>query len=267
MQSTSKRPSKYFISKGIEQFLTSVYEIASFIKQFFREAFRRPFESQEIIRQCYQVGYKSFSLITLTAFITGIVFTKQSRPSLASFGATSWLPSLIGIAIIKALAPLITGLICAGKIGSQMGAELGSMKVTEQIDAMEVSAVNPFKFLVVTRVIASTLMIPVLVLYSGLIGLFGAYLNIHVNEQTSFAAFIHGAFSRIGFSDLISSMARALIFGFTIGIIGCYKGYSTSQGTEGVGRAANASVVIIMFLLFVEEIVIVQFINWLQPGA
>jgi len=266
MDSTSKQPVKYFISKGIEQFFTGIYDISKFALQFFKEVFKPPYEVQEVIRQCYQVGYKSITLITLTAFITGIVFTKQSRPSLASFGATSWLPSLIGIAIVKALAPLITGLICAGKIGSQMGAELGSMKVTEQIDAMEVSAINPFKFLVVTRVVASTLMIPVLVIYSGFVGLLGSFLNVHVNEQTSLTAFIHGMFAKIGFTDLISSLIRAVIFGFTIGIVGCYKGYTTTQGTEGVGRAANAAVVITMFLLFIEEILIVQFTNWLQPG-
>src|SRR5215467_3987401 len=202
MDSTSKQPAKYFISKGIEQFFTGIYDISKFALQFFKEVFKPPYEVQEVIRQCYQVGYKSITLITLTAFITGIVFTKQSRPSLASFGATSWLPSLIGIAIVKALAPLITGLICAGKIGSQMGAELGSMKVTEQIDAMEVSAVNPFKYLVVTRVLASTLMIPVLVVYSGFIGLFGSFLNVHANEQTSLTAFIHGMFVKIGFTDI-----------------------------------------------------------------
>ena len=266
METTSNPSKKYFISKGIEQFFTSIYDISKFTLQFFKEGLKPPFEIQEIIKQCYQIGYKSFSLITLTAFITGIVFTKQSRPSLASFGATSWLPSLIGIAIIKALAPLITGLICAGKIGSQMGAELGSMKVSEQIDAMEVSAINPFKFLVVTRVLASTFMIPVLVIYSGFIGLLGSFLNVHANEQTSLTAFLHGMFARIDFLVIVSSFVRAIIFGFTIGIIGCYKGYTTSQGTEGVGRAANTSVVIIMFLLFIEEILIVQFVNWLQPG-
>src|SRR5207244_12223696 len=168
----------------------------------------------------YKVGYKSLSLITLTAFITGIVFTDHSRPALADFGATSWLPSMIGIAIIKALAPLITALICAGKVGSQLGAELGSMKVTEQIDAMEVSAVNPFKFLVVTRVLASTMMTPVLVMYSGFVGLLGSFLNVHANEQTSLITFVHGAFVKISFPEIFSSLVRAVIFGFTIGIVG-----------------------------------------------
>jgi len=267
MDTTSPQPAKYLISKSVDEFFAGIYDVGKFIVQFFREAFTPPYEYQEVIKQCYNVGYKSLSLITLTAFITGIVFTKHSRPALADFGATSWLPSLIGIAIMKALAPLITGLICAGKVGSQMGAELGSMRVSEQIDAMEVSAVNPFKFLVVTRVIASTLMVPLLVMYSGFIGLFGSFLNVHANEQTSLVTFIHGAFVKIHYSEIISTLARALIFGFTIGVIGCYKGYTTTQGTEGVGRSANVSVVIIMFLLFIEEIIIVQFMNWINPGG
>ena len=267
MDTTSPQPAKYLVSKSVDEFFAGIYGVVKFILQFFKEAFTPPYEYQEVVKQCYSVGYKSLSLITLTAFITGIVFTKHSRPALADFGATSWLPSLIGIAIMKALAPLITGLICAGKVGSQMGAELGSMRVTEQIDAMEVSAVNPFKFLVVTRVLASTLMVPLLVMYSGFIGLFGSFLNVHANEQTSLVTFIHGAFVKINFPEILSTLVRSLIFGFTIGIIGCYKGYTTTQGTEGVGRAANASVVIIMFLLFIEEIIIVQFMNWINPGG
>jgi len=261
MESTSNQPAKYFISKDIDQFFIGVYDVSRFILQFFREAFTPPYEFQEITKQCYQVGYKSLSLITLTAFITGIVFTDHSRPALADFGATSWLPSLTGIAIIKALAPLITALICAGKVGSQIGAELGSMKVTEQIDAMEVSAVNPFKFLVVTRVFATTFMIPLLTIYSAFIGLMGSFLDVHAKDQTSLTVFIHDAFFKIGYAEFISSFIRSFVFGFTIGIIGCFKGFTTTQGTEGVGRSANLSVVIIMFLIFIEEITIVKFFN------
>src|SRR5258708_32927598 len=162
MNSNASHSEKYFISKNIDQFFSDIYKISQFILQFFKEVFTPPFEFQEVIKQSYRIGYKSLPLITLTGFVTGIVFTNHSRPELADFGATSWLPSLIGVAVIKALAPLITALICAGKVGSQIGAELGSMKVTEQIDAMEVSAVNPFRFLVVTRVLATTFMVPLL---------------------------------------------------------------------------------------------------------
>lgn len=212
------------------------------------------------------VGYKSLALVSVTSFVTGIVFTKQSRPSLAEFGATSWLPSLVAIAIIRALAPLVTALIAAGKVGSNIGAELGSMKVTEQIDALEVSAVNPFKYLVVTRVIATTLMLPLLMIYMALIALLGAYLNVHANEQASFVGFFENAFRSITFLDLYSSVLKSLIFGFTIGILGCYQGFTTTRGTQGVGKAANSAVVASMFLIFVEEMIIVQVVSWFRTG-
>jgi phospholipid/cholesterol/gamma-HCH transport system permease protein len=235
-----------------------------FIFRFFKEAFTPPFEFKEIIRQCYYIGYRSLAIITLTGFITGIVFTKQSRPSLSEFGATSWLPSLISIAIIRALAPLITALIAAGKIGSNIGAELGSMNVSEQIDAMEVSGTNPFKFLVVSRVLASTFMLPILMLYAALIGLMGSYLNVHQNEQTSFTTFFHDAFIKISFLDVFASVIKSTVYGFTIGITGCFLGYRASQGTVGVGKAANSTVVISMFLIFIEEMIIVQIVNALR---
>jgi phospholipid/cholesterol/gamma-HCH transport system permease protein len=175
------------------------------------------------------------------------------------------LPSLVSIAIIRALAPLVTALIVAGKVGSNIGAELGSMKVTEQIDAMEVSATNPFKFLVGTRVIATTLMVPMLVLYTGFIGMLGGYLNVHANEQTSFTSFFQDAFQSISFLDIFSSIFKAIVFGFTIGITGCYQGFNASNGTQGVGKAANSSVVISMFLIFIEEMIIVQVVNAIRP--
>src|SRR5579875_633972 len=255
---------KYVISKKADEFFQSVFDVFQFIGRFFKEAFTPPFEGREIVRQCYEVGYRSLGLITLTGFITGIVFTKQSRPSLSTFGATSWLPSLVAIAIIRALAPLVTSLICAGKVGSNIGAELGSMKVTEQIDAMEVSAVNPFKFLVVTRVLATTFMIPMLMLYNAFVSLMGSFLDVHANELTSFTTFFQNAFQKITFIDIFSSLIKAVVYGFTIGIVACYKGYNATQGTEGVGRAANTSVVVSMFLIFIEEVIIVQITNYIR---
>lgn len=251
----------HFIARKIGNFFVDLNNAFQFTMRFFREVFKPPYEFKEIIRQCYQVGYKSLFLITLTGFITGLVFTKQSRPSLSEFGATSWLPSLVAIAIIRALAPLVTALIAAGKVGSNIGAELGSMKVTEQIDAMEVSAVNPFKFLVVSRVLATTLMMPMLMCYTGLVGMLGSFLNVHMNEQTSFISFFQAAFNNISFLDIFSSLIKSIVYGFTIGVVGCYKGFHASNGTEGVGKAANASVVLSMFLIFIEEILIVQITN------
>ena len=266
MQATSKNldntaKKKYLISKGIDGFFEDLYELYTFVIRFFKESFSAPVEWKEIVNQCYSIGYKTLLLVSVTGFITGTVFTKQSRPSLSAFGAASWLPSLVSIAIIKTMAPLITALIAAGKVGSNIGAELGSMKVTEQIDAMEVSATNPFKFLVVSRILASTFMMPVLVLYTGLVGMMGAYLNVHANEATSFISFFISAFKTIEFKDIFTSLFKAICYGFTIGVAGCYQGYNAQNGTQGVGRAANLAVVFSMFLIFVEELLIVQVLN------
>jgi phospholipid/cholesterol/gamma-HCH transport system permease protein len=252
------------IAAGVDAFAIGVYDGASFLKRFAVELFQPPFHFRELIKQCYEVGVKSLPLITLTGFITGIVFTKQSRPSLAAFGATSWLPSLITIALVGSLAPLITALICAGKLGSSIGAELGSMKVTEQIEAMEVSAINPFKFLVVTRTLATTLMVPTLMAYCCFVGLAGSYANVHGSEATSLSAFVKSGFSNIGFIDVGASVTRCFVFGFTIGIISCYKGFNATSGTQGVGRAANQSVVLSMFVIFIEEVIIVQIVLWIR---
>lgn len=259
-----KTPRKFVLSASLDNYFRDVNRGYRFTLRFFSEAFQRPWHFRELINQCYYIGYKSLPLISLTGFVVGIVFTKQSRPSLSSFGATSWLPSLISIAVIRALAPLVTALICAGKVGSNIGAELGSMKVTEQIEAMEVSAINPFKYLVVTRVLACTLMLPVLMFYSAFIGMMGSYLNVYTNEATSFITFVNNAFASIVFLDIWAAIIKSVVFGFTVGIVATYKGFNATKGTQGVGQAANASVVLAMFLVFIEEIVIVQIINWIR---
>lgn len=257
------RSKKYLFSKSIDQYFIGVNNAYRFTTLFFREAFKRPFHLREVINQCFEVGLKSLALISVTGFIVGIVFTKQSRPPLEDFGATSWLPSLIGIAIVKALGPLVTALICAGKVGSGIGAELGSMKVTEQIDAMEVSAINPYKYLVVTRVLATTITIPVLALYCSFVSLYGSYLNVHSSETISLISFYQNAFKPISFLDIFTSVAKSVVFGFTIGIVGTYKGFHADQGTRGVGMAANQAVVLAMFLIFIEEVLIVQISSWI----
>ncbi|MBW3466318.1 MlaE family ABC transporter permease [Arthrospiribacter ruber] len=252
---------KPLISKKIDRFFIGLASAFSFVKMFFQEVFKPPFEFKEIIRQCYEIGYRSLPLISLTGFIVGIVFTNQSRPSLSEFGATSWLPALISIAVVRAMGPLVTALIAAGKVGSSIGAEIGSMKVTEQIDAMEVSAINPFKYLVVTRTVATTLMIPILVMYTDFVALMGSFINVNQNELVSLSTFFVQVFEAISFLDLFSSLIKSLVFGFTIGIVGCYKGYNSSKGTEGVGKAANSSVVMAMFLIFIEELLALQIVN------
>lgn len=237
--------------KEMVPFFISVAELTLFTGRFFKEVFRRPFEFHEMLRQAYRIGNQSLPLVGVTAFIMGWVMTLQSRPTLVEFGAESWLPSMIAVSIVREIGPVITALICAGRVGSSIGAELASMKVTEQIDAMEVSGINPYKYLVVTRVVAATLMVPILVIFADVIGLYGSYLVINLKSGTSWMLFRNQVETYTYFSDLIPALIKTFFFGFAIAMVGCYKGFYATKGTEGVGFAANSSVVVASFLVFI----------------
>ncbi|NND08481.1 MAG: ABC transporter permease [Saprospiraceae bacterium] len=237
--------------EALKIFLAETGALTRFCFQFFRELFHPPFEFREFLRQCYLLGNKSIFLVTITGFIMGVVLTLQTRPTMMEFGAEAYMPAMIGISVVREIGPMITALICAGKIGSSIGAELGSMKVTEQIDAMEVSGTNPYRFLVVTRILAVTLMLPLLVIAADAVSLFGSFLMEHIKGQVSFTLFFSKVFEVLSFGDLIPSIIKSFFFGFAIGLVGCYKGYTSSKGTAGVGRAANSAVVVASLLLFV----------------
>ena len=239
-------------------FFREAGELSSFTGRFFSQFCKPRYEFKEFLRQCYIIGYQSFPLIALTGFIMGLVLTMQLRPSLVEYGVESQLPAMISVAVIRELGPVITALIFAGKIGSSIGAELGSMKVTEQIDAMEVSGTNPFKYLVVTRVLATTLMLPMLVLLSDAISLYGSYLGVNIRGVTSFSLFYAQVTDILIFGDVLPAFIKTFFFGFAVGIIGCYKGYFSSKGTEGVGRSANTAVVVSSVTVFVIDLVAVQ---------
>lgn len=238
-------------------FLIEVAELSVFTFRFFRELFKPPYEFQELLRQCYNVGNRSMGLVGVTGFILGLVLTLQTRPTLVEFGAVSWMPNMVSVSIVRELGPMITALICAGRIASGIGAELGSMRVTEQIDAMEVSGTNPFKYLVVTRIMATTLMLPVLVIFADAIGLYGSALVENVKGDVSFQLYFNKTFASLEFADLLPATVKSFFFGFAIGLVGCYKGYYCSKGTAGVGVAANTAVVVASMLLFVLDFVAV----------
>ncbi len=246
------------LPNNIQSFLSEAGELSRFTGKFFMQAFKPRYEMYEFTRQCYLVGYNSLPLIGLTSFIMGLVLTMQLRPSMLEYGVESELPAIVGIAIIREIGPVISALIFAGKIGSSIGAELGSMKVTEQIDAMEVSGTNPFKYLVVTRVFAATLMLPVLIILGDAISLYGSYLGVNIRGTTSFSLFWSQVFDNLKFSDVIPAFIKSYFFGFAVGIIGCYKGYNSSKGTEGVGRSANSAVVVASVMVFVIDLLAVQ---------
>jgi len=240
-------------SNSILLFFEEVGDISLFAWRFLKVSFKRPFEFKELLRQCYLIGNQSLPLVAITGFIMGVVFTLQTRPTLIEFGAESWMPSMVGVAIVREIGPVITAIICAGRVGSGIGAELGSMKVTEQIDAMEVSGTNPFKFLIVTRVLAATLMLPFLVMMADLISLMGSFLVENIKGDVSLQLYFRQVFAYLHFSDFIPSIIKSFFFGFVIGIVGCYKGYHSEKGTEGVGKAANTSVVLASMLIFVVD--------------
>lgn len=242
----------------IRKFLYETGDIARFSLRFFQEVFHPRYEVREFLHQCYVIGYQSFPLVALTAFIMGFVLTMQLRPSLVDYGVESMIPSMVGVAIVREIGPVITALIFAGKIGSSIGAELGSMKVTEQIDAMEVSGTNPFKYLVVTRTMAATLMLPILIILGDAISLYGSYLGVNIWDITTLTLFYFQVFEYLTYIDLVPAFTKSFFFGFAVGIIGCYKGYHSEKGTEGVGSSANSAVVVSSVLIFVIDLLAVQ---------
>ena len=244
-------------------FLSQVAEFSLFIWLVTKEAFSRNFEFREFLRQCFQIGYKTLPLISVTGLIIGLVLTIQTRPVLASFGAVSMLPGMVTLSIIREMGPVLTALICAGKVGSGMGAELGSMRVSEQIDAMEVSSVNPIRFLVVTRVLAATLMIPILVLYADALGILGSWAGANIRGSVTFTLFFSQAFKYVVFMDFIPALIKSFFFGAVIGFVGCYKGYTAGRGTESVGKAANSAVVLSSLLVIIVDLIAVQITDML----
>lgn len=245
-------------NSSFKEFFSEMGKLSAFTGRFFKEAVLPPYELNEFLKQCFLVGNKSLPLVGITAFIMGLVFTMQSRPTLVNFGAESWLPAMVSVAMVREIAPVITALICAGKVGSGIGAELASMRVTEQIDAMEVAGNRPFKYLVVTRVFATTLMVPLLVILADTISFWGSYVGCNIEGDVSLRLFFSHVFQALDFIDVFPAFIKTFFFGLGIGIISCYQGYNATSGTEGVGRAANTAVVLASLAIFIIDMVAVQ---------
>jgi phospholipid/cholesterol/gamma-HCH transport system permease protein len=246
------------------RFFLEVSSLTLFTLRFFKEVFKPPYEINELMKQSFLIGYKSLPLISITAFIMGLVLTIQSRPTLARFGAESLLPAMVAVSIIREIGPAISALIFAGKVGSGIGAELASMNVTEQIDAMQVSGTNPFKYLVVTRVVSATLMLPLLVIFADAVGLVGSFVGVNLRGDVSSYLFFSQVFRSVDFSDLLPAVVKTFFFGFAIGLIGSYKGYTSNKGTEGVGKAANSAVVFGSLMVFIIDMIAVQLTSLFQ---
>lgn len=243
---------------GWRKWFAEIGDQCVFFMRFFRNIFKGGFEWSEFVRQCYEIGYKSMMLVGITSFIMGAVLILQLRPSMVQFGQEGMLPKMLSVSLIREIGPVITALICAGKIASSIGAELGSMKVTEQIDAMEVSGANPVQYLVVTRVIAVTLMVPLLTVIGDIIGLIGGFIAINITDSVSYTLYFNKIVASIDYSDFLPAFVKTIFFGFAIGFVGCYKGFNSNKGTESVGIAANTAVVTASLWIFVIDAMAVQ---------
>src|SRR5882724_10520350 len=235
-------------------------ELGIFCSRVFRAAFSPPFEFREILRQMDNIGAKSLPLVALAGGATGVVMSLQTRDSLTRFGAKGMLPAVIVFSLIRETGPIITGLVVSGRVGAGIGAELGSMKVTVQIDAMEASAVNPYKFLAATRILACILMLPLLTLAADFAGIFMGWVANTLTDSISLQLFIKNGFKQVTFHDFLPPTFKTAVFGLIIGTVACFQGMRTRGGTEGVGRSATSSVVLSSLFLILADVLLVRFI-------
>jgi phospholipid/cholesterol/gamma-HCH transport system permease protein len=226
-------------AQGVQRLFISFFEwlgeLGLFCARLSRAAFAPPYEGRELIRQMDEVGSKSLPLVALAGAAIGVVLSLHTRDSLERFGAKSLLPAVIVISIVKESGPIITALVLSGRVGAGIGAELGSMKVSEQIDAMEASAVNPYKLLAATRVLACILMLPLLTVVANFCGIMMGWVANTLVEPISLKLFIQDGFERLTFSDLLPSTFKTVVFGLLIGLIGCFQGMRASGGTVCAG--------------------------------
>ena len=237
--------------------------LAAFTGRFFREVWRPPYEGRELVRQMDEIGSKSFLLVAITGFSTGFVMAMQSRGTLASFGAQALLPDMVTIAVIKEFGPVFTAIVLAGRLGAGIVAEIGSMRVTEQIDAMEVAALKPFKYLVTTRILACILMFPVLTVVTDLVAISGALLESSLTLNLDPRMFFREAFSTIRMVDVVVDTGKTSLFGLIVGVVSCSYGYHVRGGAREVGQAGMQAVVLSSLLVLLADVVVVRASIWL----
>ena len=255
------------VGAGIIAALALIGEIFIFGVRALRDAFLPPYEPAEVIRHIYDIGWRSLPLIALAGVAIGVVLSMHTRASLERFGAEAMIPAGLAIALIRETGPLVTGLLVSGRVGAGIGAELGAMKVTEQIDALEAVAVDSFKFLAVTRILACIIAMPLLTLVMDFCGIAGGFLAETLISGMSWELYFQRAFSLIEFNDFIPATMKTAVFGMIIGTIACYLGFTTTQGTEGVGRTSTRSVVLASMMIIVSNVVLVKLIFFLFPVA
>ena len=224
-----------------------------------------PYEFKEIWRQVFEVGWRSFPLVALSGFAVGVVLSMHTRASLERFGAEAMIPAGLAIALVRETGPLTAGLLVAGRVGAGIGAELGAMKVTEQIDALEANAVDAFKYLGVTRILALMIAMPLLTIMMDFAGILGGYAAEAAVSGMSWQQYFERSFTYITYADLIPATLKTVVFGFLIAVVSSYLGFTTSRGTEGVGEASTRSVVMSSMLIILSDVILVKLIFFFYP--
>jgi phospholipid/cholesterol/gamma-HCH transport system permease protein len=250
---------------GVLSFLELTGALASFGGRALVEAFRPPYEPGEVIRHIYSFGYRSTPLVATAGLAIGVVLSMHTRASLERFGAEAMIPAGLAIALIRETGPLTTALLVSGRVGAGIGAELGAMKVSEQIDALEANAVDAFKYLAVTRILALMIVMPLLTIVMDFAGILGGYLAEVVVSGMSWRLYFERAFTYIAYSDLLPATLKTVVFGFLIAVAASYLGFTTSRGTEGVGEASTRSVVLGSMLIILGDVILVKIIFFFYP--
>jgi phospholipid/cholesterol/gamma-HCH transport system permease protein len=226
-----------------------------------------PFEFRETGRQLYELGFRSVPLIAVSGVAVGVVLSMHTRASLERFGAESMIPAGLALALVRETGPLTAGLLLSGRIGAGIGAELGAMKVTEQIDALEATAVDSFRYLVVTRVAACIIAVPILTTIMNFAGMFGGFIAETAATGMTFGLYLERSFALVDMTDYVPSTIKTMVFGFIIATTSSYLGFTTESGTEGVGRASTRAVVLSSILIIVTNVLLVRLIFFIFPGA
>lgn len=251
--------------RAVTEFFEWLGKFGTFCARMVRSALTPPYEFREFLHQCDSIGAKSLPLVALAGAATGVVMALETWDSLARFGAKSMLPAVIVFSILKESGPVITGIVVSGRVGAGIGAELGEMKVTDQIDAMEASAVDPYKYLVATRVLACVLMLPLLTLVANFCGVLMGWVANTMTDAISLRLFLHIGFRPVEFSDFLPSTLKTCVFGWIIGSVGCFQGMQARGGTEGVRRAATSSVVLASLMVIMADVVLVKLMMTIWP--
>jgi phospholipid/cholesterol/gamma-HCH transport system permease protein len=242
------------------RFVRQIGSMATFAQRCLAGFFRPPYETREMLRHLDDLGAKSLPLVGTTGLIIGLILAVQSRPVLARFGAESYVPAMVSISVVRELGPILTALMVAGRVGSGVSAELGSMRVTEQIEAIEISGIDSFKFLVVTRVLACTLLLPLLTGIVNVLAILGAYISAFMEMHMAWNLYFYRALYSLWLRDVIPAILKTVVFGFIIGVTGCHKGYNATGGTQGVGRASTSAVVVASLLVIFADLILAKLI-------